>query len=368
LTVRVGIISANWGAFAHLPAWRAVPGVEVVAICTSRQQTAEAAAKRCGIARPYWDAEQMIAESDIDIIDCGTRPSIRHSMVLSALRAGKHVYNAIPCAADFERARALHGAWKASGKVAVVDAFSQWLPAHRLAKELIDQGALGELFAGACTFNLSLFNAPNPHFPYNWFSQAGQGVSALRNLGSHALHMLVHMFGEIEELVAVDDQLLSEWRFADGAIIKPETNDFAMLMLRFKSGMRMQMQVSWNATVAPGWTIEAFGSKGRFLATAPNFPTGRDTILRFGALGGAGLEPMEIPERLMREPGIALSARDDPQPSFPMALSVRRMLAAIAGEGAASPDFEQAWAVERALEAARRSSSERRWVRLREIA
>ena len=44
MTLRVGIISAAWGTFAHLPAWRAVPGVEVTAVCTSRQETAEAAA------------------------------------------------------------------------------------------------------------------------------------------------------------------------------------------------------------------------------------------------------------------------------------------------------------------------------------
>jgi predicted dehydrogenase len=51
--------------------------------------------------------------------------------------------------------------------------------------------------------------------PYNWFWQGGLGVSALRNLGSHALHMLMFLFGEIEELVAHDGQLLNEWCFPD---------------------------------------------------------------------------------------------------------------------------------------------------------
>ena len=51
MTLRVGIISANWGTFAHLPAWRSIPGVEVVAICTSRRETAEAAAKKHGIEK-----------------------------------------------------------------------------------------------------------------------------------------------------------------------------------------------------------------------------------------------------------------------------------------------------------------------------
>lgn len=366
-TLKVGIISANWGAFAHLPGWRAVPGVEVVGICTSRRETAETAAARFGIARPYWDAAAMAADPDIDIVDCGTRPNIRHPMVLAALRSGKHVYNGIPFAADFERARELRSAWKASGKVAVVDAFSQWLPAHRLAKEMIDDGFLGEAFGGTCIFNLGLFNQLQPQFPYNWFWQSGLGVSALRNLGSHALHLLLHLFGGIEELVALDRQLLKQWRFPDGTLIKPETNDFANLLLRFNSGMSLQLQVSWNATLTPGWTLEAFGSKGRLTARAPTFPTSRDTTLHAGTLGGAAYARLDIPERLLKTPEVGLNSESEPNASHPMALSMHRMVEAIRGNGPAAPDFDQAWQVERVLEAARRSSDERRWLRLDEI-
>src|SRR3546814_18660986 len=79
--LKVGIISANWGAFAHLPGWRAVPGVEVVGICTSRRATADAAAARFHVERPFWDAEAMAEDPDIDNIDCVTRPNIRYLQV-----------------------------------------------------------------------------------------------------------------------------------------------------------------------------------------------------------------------------------------------------------------------------------------------
>ncbi len=367
-TLRVGIVSANWGAFAHLPGWRAVPGVEVVGICTSREETARAAAGKFGIARPYWDAAAMTADPDIDIVDCGTRPSIRHAMVLSALRHGKHVYNAIPFAAGIDQARELRDAWAASGKVGVVDAFSQWLPAHRLAREMIEDDFLGQPFAGTCQFNLGLFNQPSPHFPYNWFWQSGLGVSALRNLGSHALHMLSFLFGEIDELVAHEGQLLKEWRFPDGSVLKPETKDFADLLLRFKNGLVIQLQVSWSATLTPGWGLEAFGSKGRFALKSPTFPTSRDTTLHAGALGGTGMEKIEIPQRLLKTPEVGIDSEGEPNASHPMALSMHRMVQAIRGDGVAAPDFNQAWQVERILEAARRSAEERRWVRIEEIA
>lgn len=92
MTVRVGIVSAAWGAFAHLPAWRALDGVEVTAICTSRRETAEAAAERLQIARPFWDALEMCRNPDIDIVDLGTRPGTRLPWVLEALKHGKHIY------------------------------------------------------------------------------------------------------------------------------------------------------------------------------------------------------------------------------------------------------------------------------------
>jgi predicted dehydrogenase len=336
-------------------------------VCTSRRESAEAAASKHHIASAFWDAQQMVAHPEIDVVDCGTRPSLRDPMVLSALRHAKHVYNAIPFATNIERARALRDAWKTSGTVGVVDAYSQWLPAHRLAKELVDDGFLGEPFGGTCQFNLSLFNTPDPHFPYNWFKQAGLGVSALRNLGSHALHTLVFLFGDIEELVAHDGQLLHEWRFPDGQVVKPETNDFANLLLRFKSGLIIQLQVSWSATLGAGWSLEAFGSKGRFVMSAPSFPTSRDTTLHTGTLRGARFEQLAIPERLLRTTELTTTFDAEPQPVYPMALSMHRMLEAIRGQASAAPDFDQAWGVERVLEAARRSVQDRRWVRLEEI-
>ena len=367
MKLKVGIISASWGTFAHLPAWRAIPGIEVVAVCTSRRETAEAAASRHGIARPFWDAQLMAADPDIDIVDCGTRPNLREPMVLACLSQGKHVYNAIPFAASFAGARALHQAWLDCGTVGVVDAFSQWIPAHRLAREMIESGYLGQPFGGTCVFNISLFDTLNPGFAYNWFAQAGQGVSAMRNLGSQALHMMIFLFGEITEVVAHDGQLLDTWRAPDGTAIRAETNDFASMLLRFASGLVMQCQVSWSATIGAGWILEAFGAEGRILMQSPTFPTSRDTALYAGRRGSTELAKIEIPERLRHAASLGIDAECQIQPAFPMALSMQTMVQAIEGVSEPRPDFAQAWMVERIQEAVRVSSAERRWVRVDEI-
>jgi predicted dehydrogenase len=366
--LKVGIISANWGAFAHLPAWRSIPGVEVTAICTSRQETAEAAAARHGIARAFWDAEAMVADPDIDIIDCGTRPSIREAHVLAALAHGKHVYNAIPFARDLDGARRLHAAWVTSGTVAITDAYSEWLPVFQVARRMLDENYIGKPFGGSCTFTMSLFNRLQPQFPYNWFAQAGHGVSAVRNLGSHALNMLVFLFGAVAEVVAHDGQLLSEWRAEDGTVIPAETNDFASMILRFDNGMVLQFQVSWNAPHGRGFSLEAFGSDGRIEIAGPSFPTVLDTVLRAGKLGDAAVVPVPIPPELLASPDVTIDPHYPVPPAYPMALSMHAMVEAIRGNGKAHPDFAQGWYVERLQEAVRLSEAERRWVRIDEIA
>ena len=49
-------------------------------------------------------------------------------------------------------------------------------------------------------------------------------------------------------------------------------------------------------------------SDGRMVLQAPSFPTNRDTTLHAGKLGDAGLQRVDIPERLLRTPEIGIDA------------------------------------------------------------
>ena len=366
MTLRVGIVSAGWGAFAHLPAWRAIPGVEVTAICTSREETAIAAQQRLGLSRAFWDAESMCVDPDIDIVDLGTRPSVRLPMVLSALKQDKHIYNASPHAPDWAGAKAIAATLASSRSIGVVDAFSEYLPAHRQMQAMLDDGYVGDLLGGSCHLNISLFNQPDKRFPYNWFADGDAGVSAVRNNGSHALYMLTHLFGPVTELVADDALVLKQWVFPDGDVTIPQNSDYANVILKFASGLTMTMQISWSLPLHDGWLLDVYGTKGRLRAEAPTFPTARDCRLFGGKTGGA-VEEIVPPANFRTDPGIGLDWQAEVQPSYPMALSMHAMVCAINGQGKASPDFERALEIERLQEAIRLSSTQRRWVKVSEI-
>ncbi|MBC2650410.1 Gfo/Idh/MocA family protein [Novosphingobium aerophilum] len=365
--LRVGIIGAAWGGFAHLPAWRSLPGVEVTAICTSRRETAEAAATRLGIARPFWDPAAMCADPEIDIVDCGTRPALRLPWVLAALDHGKHVYNSCPHAPDWAGARSIDARWRQSGSVGVVDAFSQYIPALRHMAALVADGFIGTILGGSCRFNLSLFNRPNPRFPYNWFADPEAGVSALRNHGSHLLHLLLPMLGPVAQVSARERQLLPRWTFPDGTAVQPGNTDHADALIAFASGVVIPMQVSWAMPLHSGFAIDLFGTAGRLLAESPTFPTSRECTLHGGALGEP-LAPIAAPETFHRTPGVALDATAEVPPSFPMALTMQSLLAEIRGEGQAAPGFAAACEVERVLEALHRASASQSWVAVSDVA
>ena len=365
--IRVGIISANWGVTAHLPAWRANPDVEVVAICTAHQQTAEAAARAHDIPMPFWDYRKMAEHPDVDVVDVGTRPSLRHDMCLTSLSAGKHVYTGVPFAASMAHARDLRDTQLASQRVGTIDAYSEYLPPFVLAKEMIEEGALGQLFSFTCALQMSLFNAPQSTFPYNWFWDRAYGCSALRNLGSHALNLLYYFFGEVDEVVAQDEMCLKEWRFIDnGQVLYPQVEDTATVLLRLRNGAIGSFATSWSAIAGPGYMLDLFGSKGRMLLQGTIMPAA-DTPLLYAKVGETALKPIEVPERLRKREGLNMTA-GAPHPQFAMACAFAGMVGAIRHGGDARPSFIQGFHVHSVIEAAHQSALERRWVQPRTLA
>ncbi len=70
--IRVGIVGANpkrgFASIAHMPALQALPDFEIVAVCTSRQESADIAARHYGAALAFADAGRMAQHPDVDMV------------------------------------------------------------------------------------------------------------------------------------------------------------------------------------------------------------------------------------------------------------------------------------------------------------
>ena len=75
--IRVGIIGVSpqrgFASIAHIPALQALPEFEISAICTTRQDSADAAAKHFGIPLAFSDAEKLAQHPDVDLVTVSVR-------------------------------------------------------------------------------------------------------------------------------------------------------------------------------------------------------------------------------------------------------------------------------------------------------
>ncbi|EEF25378.1 oxidoreductase, putative, partial [Ricinus communis] len=328
MTRKVGIIGANWSLKVHGSAWRLLPDVEVAAVCTAHRETAEAAAEAFGVPRAYWSVADMVADPDLDIIDVGSRPSFRYDMVMAALNAGKHVYDALPFAIDNECARAQRDLAAEKGLVGVVDAQFRWVPAAMHMQSLVAEGFLGEPLG----FNVQLLQPLNHHdgltypyaaypgggvSPYQWLAESASGGSAWRNFGSHMVLMLMPLIGRVKAVTGTDVTGLKQWQLPDGSILTPDTADLGCGVLRMENGAVGTIQTSWVVADGPGIRVEIWGTRGRLLYVDPTFGdgisarlyAGRPTQTQFGAANG---EWLETPAQFFEVPGTGFSKSNAP--------------------------------------------------------
>ena len=102
--IRVGLAGSGFVAELHMYAYKRVYGVEVeVKAVAARGDHVVEFARRHGIANAHRSFADLIADRDIDVIDICTPPNLHASMIVDAMRAGKHVICEKPFAGYFGR-------------------------------------------------------------------------------------------------------------------------------------------------------------------------------------------------------------------------------------------------------------------------
>ena len=90
--LRIGIIGAGNNTRArHIPGFKAIIGVEVVAVCNRSRKSGERVAAEFGIPKVAVSWQEIIESPDIDAVCIGTWPNLHAKITVAALRAGKHV-------------------------------------------------------------------------------------------------------------------------------------------------------------------------------------------------------------------------------------------------------------------------------------
>ena len=72
-SIGLGVVGASakygWGMRAHMPAILSLPEYDLVGVCTTSEETANASVEQYGAKKAYWDYEKFVLEPDIEVVD-----------------------------------------------------------------------------------------------------------------------------------------------------------------------------------------------------------------------------------------------------------------------------------------------------------
>jgi predicted dehydrogenase len=146
-SLRVGLIGAGANTrLRHIPGLRALPDVEIVAVCNRRPESTAAAAREHDIPRTFEHWEHLVADADVDAVVIGTWPYLHCPITLAALESGKHVLTEARMAMNAAEAhRMLEAARRYPKLVTQVVPSPYGLKGHDVITGLLESGYLGEL-------------------------------------------------------------------------------------------------------------------------------------------------------------------------------------------------------------------------------
>ena len=268
MTIRVGVLGAGaWAAGAHLPGFVRDPRCELVAIADPTEDRAAELARQFGIPNAYRAHESLLARNDIDLVDICTPSATHFALAMAALKARKHVLCEKPVADaydDTRRAAALAQRYGLKTKLGFTFRYS---PAVRYAKQLIDDGFIGQ----PLIFNAYEQNSQwlDPLVPLRQEDHEADPsviqVSSLQSYGAPVMD-IAHLFigSRFREVVGIMKNFVPDRVVrATGRMMRMNIDDADIFVGAFDNGALGSIQTSY-VTVGnyPGVEARVYGTKG----------------------------------------------------------------------------------------------------------
>jgi predicted dehydrogenase len=208
----------------------------LVAIAGRTEEAVRNAAERYGFERYETDWRALVADPEIGLLDNNGPNDLHAEPSIAAAEAGKHVICEKPLGRDANESYEIWQRVAATG-VKHMCAFNyRFVPANRLARELIDAGEIGEIrhFRGAYLQDWG----DDPGLDTWRFRASEAGSGALGDLGAHVIDLAHFLVGGIASVSAlsrtfiegreVDDAVEAAVAFENGAVGTVEATRLAL--------------------------------------------------------------------------------------------------------------------------------------------
>ncbi len=221
--IGVALIGTGMWGRRIAPFIQETPALDLVT-CFSRnaeRRNAFAADFSCEAAASF---EEAIAHPEVRGVLLLTPNNIHAEQTFACAKRGKHVFVEKPIADTLEDGRLMKAACEEAGVVLLVGHAFRRLGAARKVKELLDEGALGQVVLAEANFSL-----PSSLTPDRWryYRETCPG-GPLMQLGVHHADTLGYWLGPVERVQGSFARLATD----------AEIDDVGMALLQFESGTR----------------------------------------------------------------------------------------------------------------------------------
>ena len=267
--VRVGLIGCGNISGIYLQNSKRFTGVEIVACADLDIVRARLKATEHGIPRVL-SADELLADSAIDIVLNLTIPNAHAGVSLRAIEAGKHVYSEKPLATVADDGRRILEAAQARNLRVGCAPDTIMGSALQTCRKVIDAGEIGTP-VGASAFMTCRGHErwhPDPAFYY----QTGGGP--MLDMGPYYLAALVHLLGPINRVTGSsritfpERTITSQPRY--GERIRVEVPTHVTGILEFESGVVGNIMMTFDVWHSILPRIELYGSEGSMIVPDPN--------------------------------------------------------------------------------------------------
>ena len=215
--IRVGIIGGNvngWAGRAHMPAMAAgIPGVELVAVSTTRQESADEAAAKFGAKYAYDNHHDLLANPEVDVAAVAVKLPTHYELTKDIIAAGKHVYTEWPLGTTTAQAEEMTGLAAAVGVRTCVGLQSRHSAQYREIRRLIESGAIGDVLSvSLLQFTSGSLARPSGRI---WMRDADAHANTHSITFGHAMDGLIAMLGPARRIASSLSTQVGEWTASD---------------------------------------------------------------------------------------------------------------------------------------------------------
>ncbi len=264
--LRIGFVGAGANTREkHIPGFRALPNVELVAVVNRTRASSERVARETGISRVADNWRELVDAADIDAICIGTWPYLHAEIAIAALRVGKHVLTEARMAASVAEAEAMVAALSEAGRehpgiVAQIVPSPVTLPWDATVRDLLAGGALGPLREVRIAHAHGAY--ANPNTPIAWRQRREwNGVNTL-TLGIY-YEAVQRWLGDDAAVIGAEAGIVTPERVDEtGATVRVDVPDWVRVDGRFSRGAVLRAEFSAVETIHPRNEILLRGERG----------------------------------------------------------------------------------------------------------